>query len=122
MGKSFDELSDEGKALTVILGVPVVIIATVIVAGLSLTVSFWEAWVALHIWHWHVPQALPGWLNWWTLGWVNVTVCIMIRTFPLPIKEDYLQSVLGRLKANLIWGFGGPGIALVLGWGLSLVF
>ena len=102
--KSWDELSPEAKVLGVLLGGPFVLLVTAFLTILDLSVSFWEAWVALQIWGWHVPQELPSWMNWWTLGWANVAVSTMIRHRQPSIQKQYLKNGWGTFSDALLAG------------------
>ena len=100
------------KLVGFLIGIPIALV-------IFLPGPFWEAWVALKIVSWHVPAlGLPAWLTWWTLGWLNVAVCTIIRQYPwkpLDVEEKGLDN-LRRLWSIIKWQYATPLLALIIAW------
>lgn len=115
---AYDELPDGIKTFFAIMIGPLAAVLALAFALLGLGVAFVEAWVALQVWQWHVPYTLPSWMNWWTLGWANAIVSLMIRqtSAHFYMKDDVLKSQWSRFMTQMQHAFVLPFVLLALGW------
>jgi len=96
---------------------PMFMLSVAITVVLALGVKFWEAWVAIQVWNWFVPQELPTWaLNWWTLGWANVTVSLMLRQIRWRSQEEKDANGQEHLQRLVEWGYLAPAAILLTSW------